>query len=316
MHRALLLLLLPFAPLLSESLPDSTGAYTPWYTGTLQASASQNAAPGQLVIQPYFDTLYRYGSYDDRWKYHPLEIKEWGFVNTLYVQWGLTDRLDFSITPEMITSFQNGTSETLFSDLNTQLGIQILQQLPGTWVPDVRFILQVEWPTGKFDNGELPRLATDFSGLGAFQVGGIIAIGKTFYTYPEHPFRLNFNLGYTGLSDVTIKGISVYGGDPFTFGVMHPGTAFFMYLTGEVSITQRLALAVETFFEYKGQNRFEGINIFNPFENVERFSLNIVPQVEYSWTANMGVVGGVTYQFTGYNSVALVGLLLSFVYTY
>jgi len=299
-----------------EERQPNQAAYKPWYTGTLLATSAGNASPGQLFIQPYFNALYRYGDFNNQWKLIPLRHKQVILSEQLLVQWGLTNRLDFTIIPTMITSIQNGQRETLFADLFTSFGLQILRELPGTWVPNFRIAFDFTFPTGKFDRGVTDRLATDFSGTGAVQVGMILAFSKTFTQWAEHPFRLLANFGITGYTDVDVRGESVYGGIPETFGTVNPGAKFLTYFSGEFSLTQKWVLAFETYFGYLARDRFVGTDFGIPFEFDEKMRFQFVPEIEYNFSQNLGLIGGIEWQFLGYNQSGFANLILSLVYAY
>lgn len=295
---------------------DYKPAYTPWYTGVLLSTAAGNAAPGQLFIQPFYNALFRNGDFNGRWKFVPLEQKQIILAPQLLVQWGLTNRLDFTMIAEMVTSMQGGVSSTLFADFYTAFGIQILRQISNTWVPDFRIEFNVTFPTGKYDRAIPSKLETDISGVGAYEIGAVFAIGKSFYYFPNHPFRLLWNIGFSGFSDADVHGLSVYGGIPETTGVAHPSTKFFTFVSGEWSITQRWVLGLETYFGYLGKDRFVGQSFFVPFNFTERMRFFIIPELEYNWSQNLGIVGGVQCQFLGNNQSAFTNLILSLVYCY
>lgn len=309
------LVLLTLLPLLLFTEKKEEG-YDPWYTGTLLATGASNVLPGDLTIQPYLTFTWKYGNYQNNWSMKNINPFQYTLSPALFLEWGVTDWLDFNLMPTMFTKWRGSETSTHLADTYTALGFQLLNDKKHTPYPDMRLVTIVTFPTGRFEEADVPQFVTDFSGAGAIEYGVVLSTAKKFYIDPMHPFRITTNLGYSRSTSVKINGFSVYGGGRDARGTVQPGSAALFNLTLEYSITQPFTIAVENIIHWVGKTTFKGFEDGKSVGSPESFLFTFCPEIEYSFSQNQGVVAGLWWHYAGKNSPAFLAPVVSYVYTY
>ena len=125
--------------------------FTPWLTGPLLAPTPFNALPDHPAIEPSITLFNFYGEYDSNW-----ELKKktdiWAINPIVDFQFGINDFLGIETIIGAITNFRGSRISTNFQDTIMYFGCQLLNDKKGTWIPDLRFIIQETYPTGNYQD--------------------------------------------------------------------------------------------------------------------------------------------------------------------
>lgn len=327
MHRPsfaflLLLLLLPFSLFAKPDEPSIEDAMlSPWFTGPLLVPAAECNPKGDASWQPYLFVTNNFGEYDSHWQ--PQNTPNtWNVIPFVDVTYGLSSFMDIEATASFVYNYSQGSSAVRFTDWSLILGFQGLRDTLGTWEPNLRITLQQVFPFGQYDHLNPKKHGTDGSGSGAYQTAINFTFDKTFLYATDKYFRIRWSLGYFFPVPVHIQGLSVYGGAPGTDGKVFPGQTFLGYLSGEVQITQHWAFACDSEYLIKRHDRFSGkpgtggdgekASVGNPFS----VQISMAPAIEYSFSENFGLIGGVWFSVAGKNASRFFGGVFSVVINY
>lgn len=318
----LLLLLLPLSLYAMHEEPSVNEAMlAPWFTGPLLAPAAQCNSKGVTTWQPYIFVTSTFGEYDNHW--HRQNIPNiWSMTPFVNVTYGLGSFVDIEAAASIIYNYSQGSSALRFTDWSLFLGFQALRDTPGTWKPNLRITLQQVFPFGQYDHLNPKKLGIDGTGRGAYSTGVNFNFEKTFHYSPYKSLRIRWSLGYLFAVPVHIQGLSVYGGAPNTSGKVFPGQTFTGYLSGELQITQNWVFACDTEYLIMRHDRFSGkpgtdengrkASVGNPFSVL----ISIAPAIEYNYTENFGLIGGVWFTVAGKNAIQFFGGTFSVVINY
>lgn len=307
MHTKLYSLLSLLAFFSSVYLYADPSSYTPIYSGTLLAFYSENISPGQLEVEPYLYQTSISGSYTQNWSFQKSKpIHELAF--SLFFETGITKWLDFSLMLNTTYNQIGNLHTPLCSDTQAYLGFQVLTDIKGSWVPDIRLLLGENFPTGKYQHLNPQKQLSDSSGSGAYETSFIFVTKKIFYTFPKHPFNICLNLAYTLLNKTNVKGYNIYGGTFDTKGKILQGAQYMVDLATEYSITQNFVIGTDIHYIHQNRSTFSGnsgdANPFVGFPSSDQLSL--APCLEYNYNNNFGIFGGSWFTVAGKNSYKFI----------
>ncbi|MBS0615709.1 MAG: transporter [Verrucomicrobia bacterium] len=293
----LFLLITLLKPLFSE---EDQNNFEPLYAGTLLAFFPQNIPPGHISVQPYIYYTRTNALYNKHWS--PQSIKNVDFTTlSLSLETGITPYLDFTLyLNESYNRFGNRHT-LIFTDTSAYLGFQVTRDQKGTSIPDFRILLGETFPTGKYDHLNPKKQGSDISGSGSYQTTFLIVVRKIFYV-PKHPFDINLNLYYILSAPTHVRDLSVYLGGPGTHGTVKPGDQFIVNLAIDYSLTRYWALGLDAHYHHQNRSRFSGKTLLPAgLPSSETFSL--APCLEYSYSTDFSLAGGVWFSVAGRNSV-------------
>lgn len=283
----------------SERLFSDDG-YEPLYAGTLLAFYSENAAPGHLSFQPYIFAGRNYGDYDQNWKVDHLDSYN-SEVLYLSLETGITKFLDISLDIFGSYSQSKGGNTWLFGDMQIYLGLQLLTNKKGTWVPDLRILVGENFPTGKYDNLNPNKLGSDVSGTGAFSTIFVLVARKIFYLFPKHPFNFNLNLYCVLSNQIDVHGFNFYQ-EVSANGRIKPGAQYVANLGFEYSFTKKFAGGIDVHYIHQDKSPFHGKEAATGSPSFEQLSL--APCLEYNFSENFSIAAGAWFTVLGRNAAA------------
>lgn len=313
MLYAILLILVPFSLFCRQRTYDHIREnqevpYVPWFTGTALAPSAVNASPGHPVAASVTSFSATYGKYEDNWRLRKTE-NIWAINPFFELFVGMNDLIGIDIYASFISNFKKGQNSTHLQDTIFLLGFQIAKDIPRTWIPDIRFLIQETIPTGNYQKLNPKKLGIDSTGQGSFQTGFNIVTQKLFQM-EENFLLLKWTVGYLFPAPTRVKGLNTYGGGPGTLGKVFPGQTLMLYFSGEYSLNQKLVLAFDSFFEYQGKSTFSGklgsnsSGVKNLVGTPPAIQISVAPQVEYNFSGRSGVLFGVWATVFGKNSTA------------
>ncbi len=292
-------------------------SYIPLYSGSLLAFFSENATPGQLEIEPYLYQNTLPGSYDENWSFQKTKPIH-KIASSLLLETGITQHID--ITLFMTATYnQIGNLHTLlYTDMQAYLGFQILLDKKGSFIPDVRFLIGENFPTGTYQKLNPQKMLSDSSGSGAYETSFTFVVAKKFYCFPRHPFNLNFNLQYTLSNKTNVKGYNLYGGGQDSKGTIAPGSEYMTNLSIEYSLTRNWVISTDIHYIHQNKSTFSGnLGVFNPILGLpssDQFSL--APCLEYNFNQNLGLFIASWFTIAGRNSSKFIRNTFSVYYTF
>lgn len=288
----------------SENISHSS--YQQWFMGPILTPNATTVPPNHPALELEAIISKSYGYYDSRGRLkHDPSI--WGIGPLFDFQMGLNRVLGVELIGAMVTNFSSGGTFTYLTDTIFRFGIQVSTENKKSWVPDFRILLQETFPTGNYQKLNPKKNGADCTGQGSYQTGAHLAIQKTFHSHRKHPFRFRGSIGYFIPSAVTIKGLNYYGGDSKTRGIIYPGNYWISFFYGEYALSRRWAIGCESNYITTNKGEFKkkkGAKISVPLNN----QFSIFPQIQHTYTENIGIIVGTWITLSGKNSEAFAKL--------
>lgn len=183
-----------------------------------------------------------YGTYSSTHLYIPTPMFFTNSMN-LTVNYGLTDLLDFLVNINYLQNKSSLRNYNYIGDTSITLGYNIVGPVqPKT---NIRLELSLLIPTGKFTGLRSNLYTTDATGAGSYQPTLGFSFSHNFQLNPEHVLTLYSNSGLTYAYKVALNGISAYGGEPSTIGVMNPGHSINFLIGATYALTDKWSASCE-----------------------------------------------------------------------
>jgi len=291
--------------------------YNQWFTGPLFAPMAITPEKEHPGLEVTFGVKSQYGVYNSNWKVDSSP-NLYSFYNYYDAQLGISKILGLELIASWTVNTRKGATFTHIQDTIARLGFQLCNEVPGTWVPDFRILLQEVFPTGNYSNLNPINNGTDLTGLGSFQTGIYLAFQKLFTLDHHHKYQMRFSAGYFVPAPVSISGFNAYGGGTETRGTAYPGHYISLFCSGEYSLNSRWALAFDSSFQYNFKGRFSGDLGRGPFGNIanstplESAQLTLAPELEHTFSENTGMLLGVWFSLLGKNTPAFASVFFSY----
>lgn len=283
----------------------------PWFTGPLLTSSGAVVPLGHCKLQPYLNLFVRVGEFDAHW--HSSSVPNFYDLNLrIQTKFGILPRMDFQITPHIRYQETRGQKSFGLGDTSFNLNLQILAPQTIHGGPYLRLALRAIAPTGKYQRLNPDKLRTDKRGNGSWYPGASLILSKMWHISGLHYIELRSEYTYHFGTPVCVHGENAYGGDPSTYGTVYPGNYYFFETALQYNLTQNWALACDFRYEHHNRDRFSGTTTdANGDPSSEDFSL--APAIEYNFSKQLGLVGGVWFNVAGRNTHQFVNGMLSFV---
>lgn len=305
-----------FSPLfLRADKPLFEGPQVPWFTGPLITTAAVITKGGHINIQPDFFVLSNFGFFDNNWGRHRFK-DSMNFLNWQFLTWvGLNNFMDLFLNPQFYYNYTGNSDSWQVGDPTIGFDFQLLdRELKDPW-PAIKLSIYETFPLGKYQKLKLEKLATDAGGSGTYTTFIGLTVGYTWVLKFPHFFAGRAALVYDFSTKLNVRGLNAYGGDPTTLGVVYPGSDITLFLGGEYSLTRNWALAADAVSLYSFPTRFRGRTIV-PVGNVvgnqnSSFQFSIAPAIEYNFSENFGMIGGVWFSLFGKNAYNFISGVFS-----
>ena len=303
-----------FANDLNSSVGSAGQEYKQWFTGPIITPNPTTVPPKHPGLELDLISSKTYGFYNSQGKLKHIPAI-WGIRPLFDLQVGFTSVLGAELIGSMITNFSQGESSTYLGDSIFRLGFQVSTDKKGSWIPDFRILFQETFPTGKYQKINPRRKGTDSTGQGSFQTGIQFVFQKAFLSKGSHAFRLRGSIGYFVPSAVDVKGINCYGGEFNTRGTVYPGNYYIGFLYGEYALSRTWALACELNYQQGDRGRFSKIN-GNEINVPSSSQFSILPEIQHTYTENLGIIIGGWFTAAGKNSSAFNKLFFSVLFLF
>lgn len=293
--------------------------YVPWMIGHPLIPSGYAIPRGHYRVLTNVFLQNRYGEYGRNWD--PHHIRNFLVVNTsLAIKFGLNQFMDFEIRPQMFYRHTQGQSTTNFGDLLLGINIQLYKYGENSQLPSVKLLLQEVFPTGKYQHLNPAKKRTDRMGDGSF----ITRIGLVFshlYHFKKHNFlEARSSIIWHIPSSVHVHGYNRYGGAAATRGKVYPGQEFWAAIGVLYTLNQRWVIVTDIQYQHENTTRFSGNRGYLPSGELapmkKRSTERIVcsPQLQYNWSAVMGVAAAPWFSVAGRNTPQFNGGIFTFRY--
>jgi hypothetical protein len=273
----------------------------------LIAPSGSTVLPGHCNVEPFLYYYVYNGRYDQDWKTYSVP----NFYSTrlqIQLRMGLADRVAFQVYPQAFYNETQGQNYCNIGDLPLGFDFQLVKAKVKDYWPAVKLTLRATLPIGKHQHLHADKKRTDAIGLGSWQPSFTVTLAKLFHTAERHYLETRLVFNYVFGVPVHVKGLNTYGGGFHTRGTVHPGDTFFIDGALQYNLSQRWALACDLYYTHANHNRFSGkvgtsssgSAAVNTAPSREQISL--APALEYNWSKNLGIIGGVWFTFAGRNS--------------
>ncbi|MES2272580.1 MAG: hypothetical protein V4487_00110 [Chlamydiota bacterium] len=283
----------------------------PWFTGPIFASSGIPVPENHYNIEPYLFATANTAIYREDWKARKIETL-WNINSQTLLTVGINSWLDFQITPSFFYNFRKRASSWALGDLPVQFDIQLYKNHPvnysTNWLTAVKLILKEIFPLGKYRNFSPEKMLTEEGGLGSFQTAVALVWGNLIHIQGIHFMTARLSFQYTVPSPVHVKGFNSFGGGHGTNGRIYPGQNFQFDLGLEYNLSQQWALAIDVIGTLESRVRFKGKPGIDLQGRPARggygasAQYSLAPAIEYNWSGNLGVIGGVWFTVAGRNA--------------
>jgi hypothetical protein len=280
-----------------------------WWTGSMLAQTAATLPRGHVAVESYLYDVSSSARVDARGTRQPTTRSD-GFGSLTYAMYGLTDRVMIGLAPVVgYTRVRGGPSSSGvgFGDLTLHAQYRLTQFHEGGRTPTTSLVVQETLPTGRYDRlGDHPG---DGIGSGARTTTLGLFSQMYFWLPTGRILRMRLDASRTFPGGVDVSGVSVYGTHAGFRGHAEPGRALAIDLSAEYSLTRQWVLAIDANYQDGGSTRVSGREPVPGSPDPAAVDLNsgtartlyVAPAVEYSWTANLGVLVGVRLTAMGRN---------------
>lgn len=265
---------------------------SPWLTGPLLAPSGKTIPAGHANFEPYGF----YTSYPGN--FHNIEA-------TPILTVGLTNFMDIQTSLPYDYSWVHDHHGSNIGDYSLGLGFQLLRQQENTWMPDLRFVIQEVFPTGRFENLDPNDVGTDQTGIGAYQTYLGLNFQKTFLVNQDHYLRSRLSIVGAKANDVHVRGFNAFGGGTNAEGDVNPGHSYSIDLAFEYTLTQNWVPVFEVLYAHSSSSMFSGNPGFTPGGTLASIGgsggqqVSLAPALEYNFNERFGIIGGLWFSVTG-----------------
>lgn len=291
--------------------------FNPWYGGPLITGSGNVLPPGYVNINPQVQVTDYYGAYNGSGKSIPIpDIME---VNpSLSLGVGIVNRLDLYV--QLAWDYQDQLDVSFFGWQDDYVKMSFALLVEGPYVPAIKFSVKEIFPTGKYKNLDPEKIAVQSLGDGAYKTEFGLNLSKVVWWMITHPMDFRISLNYGIASKIKVTNFNSYGGGFGTKGKVHFGNYFKGDFGYEFSVTQKIVWALDVVYEYYAKKTFRGINGINDdgspviVGGPSSQRLSLAPAVEYNFTPDIALVGGVWFTVWGINKLDFVAGIISFSY--
>jgi len=307
LKRAVLLALAPI--FLHARTTEEADVPEFWSTGPLLAPSGDIVDPGHAYYEPFVYWVRQDGAYDAHWKPRSRPL-----FTSLALQpemrIGIVEDIEFDVNPIVIYNHTRHAAHWAFGDIPVSFNFLLCQD--ESWTrPNLLLRLAAILPVGKYQKLDPSKKGTDSGGMGSWYPG----IGLIYYHlqhfWGSHYLSTTAYAAYQFGTPASVKGVSVYGGGPDASGTAYAGNTLLGIVSFEFSLTQNWVLALDTQYQHFDHSRFKGhtggVSATTP--SSEQFSL--APALEYNWSKNVGIIGGVWFTAAGRRAARFASGLLA-----
>lgn len=303
--------LLTLSTFVRSQAADRESLSEAWWTGPLLAPSANTLPRGHVLIEPYLYDVTSQGYYNAQGTRVSAPHSN-GFGSLTYINYGLANKFTVGLIPTFsYNEVSNGPSSSGVGagDLTVQAQYRFHLFREGSWKPTVSVNVQETLPTGAYDH--LSDRPSNGMGSGAFTTTlGLYT--QTFFWMPNgRILRMRFNVAPSFSRMLNVQDVSVYGTAEGFRGHAKPGSAIFVDVAGEYSLTQRWVFALDATYRNQTNTRVEGSNLSDPTQAIilnsgSSRAFGLAPAIEYNFNSKVGVIFGVRAFPSGRNTSSTI----------
>ena len=287
-----------------------------WWTGPMLAISAATLPRGHFLVEPYLYDVVTTGAYDNSGTRRHAPASH-GLGSLTYIIYGITDRVELGAIPTAgYNVVHNGPTSSGVGLGDTRLFLQygLTRFHETSRIPATAVALDESFPTGSYDR--LGEPLVDGFGSGAYTTT-LALYSQTYFWLPTgRLLRMRLDASQSFSSHVTVEDASVYGTQTDFRGRASPGSAVFIDLSAEYSLTRRWVLATDVTYRRARSTVVTGRYIADPtrahrtpaavLTSGPSDLVQLAPAIEYSWSSTAGVLLGVRVAAAGRNASATV----------
>lgn len=280
----------------------------PWFTGPLLAPAGHTIPKGHTNLEIYGLDIFTNGRYDNFGTIlHSPTFRS--FVVNPLITHGFTEWLDVQFNAPYVYNSTRGAHYSRLGDVALTFGFQLIEQNNSPKRMDVRVLVQETIPTGRYDHLNPAKYGTDSTGLGSYHTQLGLDFQYLWQVFQTHYLRTRLILTRLYTASTYVAGLNSYGGTIVTAGKVKPGAENGIDLAFEYTLTQNWVAVMEGTMTDGQATRFNGIltigNLGGPDAAIGhgRYKVKaLAPALEYNFSGNLGLIGGVWFPVSGKNT--------------
>lgn len=289
-------------------LLSSTSKAEPWFTGPLLAPSGHTIPSGHTNLEVYGLHIVSNGAYDSDGNVIHTPHFIVNVINPIFSH-GITDWMDVQFSLPYSFNSTQGIHNNGIGDVAPAVGFQLLEQKSAKWKPDLRFVIQETIPTGRFELLSPEGAGTDSTGYGSYQTQLALNFQHLATLFKTHYLRTRLSLSHIYYSPVDVHGFNSYGGTITTNGTIASGTENDADLAFEFTLTQHWVAVMEAYVSRGQSTQFNGNFGIGPIDDPENLTIKggyseagLAPALEYNFSPNVGLIGGVWFPVKGRNT--------------
>ncbi len=313
-YVAFLTLLSSYVVSAQRSVPEITDALsTPWLTTTFR----EVVPVGSWNLNAYIFATNNRGQYSGKGRF--IKQPDFWVINPgVFFAVGLTEKIDFQITPQWFWNVTEGISGNNIGDLPLGLDIQLVDRCSYAGIPSIMLTILETFPTGSYQNLHPHGELTDQTGVGTYATSIDVVFYQLWVVLRNGSTEGNFlstslDLGYTINPALHVKGFNYYGGGYGTDGKVYPGNSFTTIFNFQYSFNQYWVFSLDTTYIYTGKTKFSGeLGVLDTGEPASMAypatqQLTFAPLIEYDFSQSVSLLLGLWFSAWGRNSTSFIG---------
>jgi hypothetical protein len=229
--------------------------------------------------------------------------------------------MDFQIVPQANYKETNHQSAATIGDPIIQVDFQLLNDVEGfkSPYPAIKFFINEMFPLGKYQHLDPSKLLTDSGGNGSYATATGFVFSKLFYFGKMYFLSSRLLFSYNYPAPVHVEDFNIYGGGYGTRAKVYPGPIFSTLLGLEFSLNQNWVFALDLAYFAIDKRTFTGnAGTLNgqpaPLTAKASRQFSLAPAIEYNWSSQFGIIGGVWFTTCGRNSSQFFNWVIAFNY--
>lgn len=258
-----------------------------WWTGPMLAVSPTGPGEGHALTESY---LY------DQMADHSQSYRSFN-----YLLYGLNDHFTLGVIPIFgVNAAEGAHAHFGMSDLTFQALYTLADFDPKTQLPAIAVAFRQSIATGKYDR--LNELTEAFgAGSGATSLG---LFTQDYFWLPNgRILRMRLDALASVSAEAHITDASIFGTLPGFVGRARPGDAVSLDASFEYSLTRSWVIATELLYDHGDITHVDGMSMSQPvqFNLGSSDGFGLAPALEYSWSANWGMLLGTRILPSGHN---------------
>lgn len=166
------------------------------------------------------------------------------------------------------------------------------------------------------------KKGTDIGGKGSYSTTGNLVFYKVYHIGGFEFVSVTLSLAYSYATSVHVAGFNAYGGGFRTKGVIHPVHEITAIFSFEYELTRNWVFAFDNVYiqfssvEFSGERGLSASGSSAQVGNPSSAQLSFAPALEYNFSADFGIIGGIWFAAAGRNAPSFWSAAVNFSYMF